>query len=493
MDKTKLVFLMEKIHALAFMNPFGRQRDKTESEIIERLGWVGPLDGGNPIFTDEFNQVLYWVGEAEELLLSGESWSPNSKLEEERLASLAYFSLYHKLVDDLDRLVAEPGDPIRNRKLFARIEGGIRLRQPLVGGGRSPLWEDPAHLFACFYQLRRAFLCLFEEIVGGSEPIRALRMRVWESIFTQDMLSYQQWMHESVGRFPTLVLGPSGSGKEIVARAIGLSRFVPYDVNSGQFASIPRTSFRPVNLSALSETLIESELFGHMKGAFTGAISDHAGIFEKAGRYGTVFLDEIGEVPESIQVKLLRILQSGEFQPIGGSESSYFEGKIIAATHRDMSDEMKSGRIREDFYYRLCGDQVRTVALCEILASKPDELIASVHYICRKLFGMEGAGELASKVVETLVAQVPVKYKWPGNFRELEQAVRNVIVRDEYSVITKESPEPLIEEIYSDTKVTLAEWNRLYASRAFVNAGSYREAARRLGIDQRTLKKIALS
>ena len=84
--------------------------------------------------------------------------------------------------------------------------------------------------------------------------------------FTQDMLSYQQWMHESVGRFPTLVLGPSGSGKEIVARAIGLSRFIPYDSQTGQFASKPRDSFRPVNLSALSETLIESELFGHRQG-----------------------------------------------------------------------------------------------------------------------------------------------------------------------------------------------------------------------------------
>ena len=130
------------------------------------------------------------------------------------------------------------------------------------------MWGNPGHLFSCFYQLRRAFLCLFQEIVGQSDPIRSLRMRVWESVFTQDMLSYQQWMHESVGRFPTLVLGPSGSGKEIVARAIGLSASIPYDPQSSQFASKPRDSFRPVNLSALSETLIESELFGHRKGAY---------------------------------------------------------------------------------------------------------------------------------------------------------------------------------------------------------------------------------
>ena len=288
----------------------------------------------------------------------------------DRMASLAYFSLYHQIVDDLDRLIEGPeGDSIANRKLFRRIEEGITKRSPLIRGMSNPMWGNPGHLFSCFYQLRRAFLCLFQDIVGQSDPIRSMRVRVWESVFTQDMLSYQQWMHESVGHFPTLVLGPSGSGKEIIARAIGLSRFIPYDSHSGQFASKPRDSFRPVNLSALSETLIESELFGHRKGSFTGAIRDHAGIFETAGVHGTVFLDEIGEVPESIQVKLLRLLQSGEFQAIGSEERSFYEGKIIAATHRDLDAEMRAGKIREDFFYRLCGDQVNTVALHEILAS----------------------------------------------------------------------------------------------------------------------------
>ena len=241
-------------------------------------------------------------------------------------------------------------DSILNRKLFKKIESGIERRRSLVRGARSALWEKPEHLFACFYQLRRAFLCLFNDIVGWSDPMRALRVRVWESVFTKDMLSYQQWMHESVGRFPTLILGPTGSGKEIVARAIGLSRFIPYDSKSGQFASNPNKSFCPVNLSALTETLIESELFGHRKGSFTGAMRDHLGIFKTAGQYGTVFLDEIGEVPESIQVKLLRILQSGEFQAIGGDAPSFYEGKIIAATHRDLSMEVRQGRMREDFF-----------------------------------------------------------------------------------------------------------------------------------------------
>ena len=209
--------------------------------------------------------------------------------------------------------------------------------------------------------------------------------------------------------------------------------------------------------------------------------------------HGTVFLDEIGEVPESIQVKLLRLLQSGEFQAIGGDNRSFYEGKIIAATHRDLDAEMRAGRIREDFFYRLCGDQVHTVALHEILASSPDEIIGSVHYICSKLFGPEGARELASRVVDTLREQVPQNYEWPGNFRELEQAVRNVIVRNEYVPVIRGKESNTIEAVYENTEVSLAQWSSTYARKAFENAGSYREAARRLQIDQRTLKKLVES
>jgi DNA-binding NtrC family response regulator len=494
MDKLKLDFLLENIHSLAFVNPFAEQRDEIEGTIISQMGrketpWIR-----NTKFTNDFNQVLYWVEQGEQSLLSGMAKDYESSIRAEQMASLAYFSLYHEHVDDLDALIeSKESDSISNRKLFRKIESGIKRRRSLVKGARSTLWEKPEHLFACFYQLRRAFLCLFNQIVGWSEPMRALRVRVWESVFTKDMLSYQQWMHESVGRFPTLILGPTGSGKEIVARAIGLSRFIPYEPKSGQFESSPNKSFCPVNLSALTETLIESELFGHRKGSFTGAMRDHPGIFKTAGQYGTVFLDEIGEVPESIQVKLLRILQSGEFQAIGGDSPSFYVGKIIAATHRDLSMEVRQGRMREDFFYRLCGDQVNTIALRDILSVNPKEIENSVYYICSKLFGGEGAKELSSKVVDRLRSVIPENYPWPGNFRELEQAVRNIIVHDEFVPLGQGSEiEFDIKQVYANTKLSLNGWSRIYAKKAYENAGSYREAARLLGVDQRTIKKWVL-
>ena len=494
MKESKLSFLLESIHSLAFVNPFANERDEIEGNIISRMGWTENLQETNSRFTEEFNQVLHWVREGERILLMGKDNKFRSVLRAEQKASFAYFSLFHEIIDDLDSLIESRGaDSISNRKLFKKIECGIERRRSLVKGARSALWEKPEHLFACFYQLRRAFLCLFNQIVGWSEPMRALRVRVWESVFTKDMLSYQQWMHESVGRFPTLILGPTGSGKEIVARAIGLSRFIPYEPKSGQFVSSPNKSFCPVNLSALTETLIESELFGHRKGSFTGAMRDHPGIFKTAGQFGTVFLDEIGEVPESIQVKLLRILQSGEFQAIGGDSPSFYEGKIIAATHRDLSMEVRQGRMREDFFYRLCGDQVNTIALKDILSVNSKEIENSVYYICCKLFGEEGAKELSSKVVDRLQSVIPKNYPWPGNFRELEQAVRNIIVHDEFVPLGQGSEiEFDINKVYANTQVSLNGWSQIYAKKAYENAGSYREAARLLGVDQRTLKKWVL-
>ena len=492
MNINDLGFLLTKIDEMAFTNPFGGRRDQLETEILARLGRESSASGGNQLFTRDFNQVLRWIRIGEERLLQGVYKEFVSGSGVERLASLAYFSLYHELVEDLDRLFEDrEGNPVLNRKLFGKIERGIRKRVSLTSPARNPLWENPAHLFACFYQLRRAFQCISREIVGTSKPVRDLRVRVWESVFTQDMLGYQQWMHESVGKFPTLVTGPTGSGKEVVARAIGLSRFIPYDAQSGQFASQPRESFRPVNLSALTETLIESELFGHRKGSFTGAIRDRPGIFKSAGRYGTVFLDEIGEVPESIQVKLLRILQSGEFQSIGEEKNSFFEGKIIAATHRDMKREVRKGRIREDFFYRICGDQVNTVALKDIVKAQPAEIAKSVRFICSKLFGDDAAEELSLRVVDRLGELVPNAYQWPGNFRELEQAVRNVIVRNEFVPVELEDSPCEIERTYLGSEVSLDKWNQLYAAKAYENFGSYREAARRLQVDQRTLKKWA--
>src|SRR6185295_18992997 len=179
-----------------------------------------------------------------------------------------------------------------------------------------PTDHKAPHAFAVLVQLHRAFLSIYEFIIGGSMPIARLRAAVCQSIFSHDMRRYGRVLYRCIGDVPTLILGPSGSGKELVARAIGHSRHVPFDGQSESFSE-ELDDFHPLNLSALAPTLIESELFGHRRGAFSGAVGERSGWLEVCGPSGTVFLDEIGELEGSLQVKLLRVLQSRAFQRVG--------------------------------------------------------------------------------------------------------------------------------------------------------------------------------
>ena len=250
-----------------------------------------------------------------------------------------------------------------------------------IPGRDLPSMHIPEVIFAGFFQIERAFTHIFQKIVGGSMPVARLRAAVWESIFTHDMRRYVQVLYGTMSDLPSLIVGPSGSGKELVARAIALSGYIPFDPNTRRFEAGPAELYVPLNLAALTPTLIESELFGHAKNSFNGA-TERKGWLEKCGDYGAVFLDEIGELDGAIQVKLLRVLETREFQRVGDTETLHFKGKIIAATNRDLAAEMHAGRFRHDLYYRLCADQLAPPSLAEQLADRPDDLADLVRYRC---------------------------------------------------------------------------------------------------------------
>jgi transcriptional regulator with GAF, ATPase, and Fis domain len=242
-----------------------------------------------------------------------------------------------------------------------------------------------------------------------------------------------------------------------------------------------------VNLSALSANLIESELFGHRRGAFTGAVADHAGWLETCTDCGTVFLDEIAELDPPLQVKLLRVLQSRRFQRVGETREREFTGKIIAATNRDLVEERSAGRFRSDLYYRLCADVIRTPTLREQLADSPEDLAHLVELLCTRIVGEAETATLRREVLSWIEKALGASYTWPGNVRELEQCVRNVLVRGEYHPEPVRSSGDLGSELERG-ELSAEDLLRRYCTLVYARTGSYEEAARRLGLDRRTVK-----
>src|SRR5208283_3956675 len=226
-------------------------------------------------------------------------------------------------------------------------------------------------------------------IIGNSMPAARVRASIWQSIFTHDMRRYRRVLYLRIGEFPTLITGPSGTGKELIARAIAGARYVPFDPVRMEFADAAGESFLPINIAALSPTLIESELFGHKRGSFTGAVGDRKGWLEACPASGSVFLDELGEMDLSIQVKLLRVIETRRFSAVGDTALREFRGKLIAATNRELPGKIQAGRFREDLYYRLCADLIRTPSLAEQIHDSPGVLHELLHYMTIRTVGDE--------------------------------------------------------------------------------------------------------
>ena len=405
-------------------------------------------------------------------------------------AAVVIYTLYQRYAD---RLHETHLDPARNGR---RVPYYVSFRRDLdhfLLADRLPLPRriDPAHLFACFYQVRRAFHLIYRHLIGGSAPAARLRAAVWESIFTHDLHRYWRTLHDRMHDVTTLISGPSGTGKELVARAIGLSRYIPFDAQREMFAASPDGSFQALNVSALSPTLIESELFGHRKGAFTGAVQDRVGWLEACPPFGAVLLDEVGEIDASIQVKLLRVLQTRQFQRIGETTPREFKGKLIAATNRDLAAEMRAGRFRADLYYRLCSDLIVTPSLRDQLREAPGELRNLVLFVSERVVGPAGAADLADEVLACVDRDLGPDYPWPGNVRELEQCVRNVLVHKEYRppAALEDAPSDALARAMHEGSLTADELLRRYCTSVYARTGSYQETARRLELDRRTVKR----
>ncbi len=350
---------------------------------------------------------------------------------------------------------------------------------------------DPGHLLAL---LRQALSFSHDEsatdsgtagLIGNSLPMQRLRLQLAQ--------------YANLG-FPVLIEGESGSGKDIVA-----SRCLHQQTERQQ------QPFLALNCAAISPSLLEPTLFGHARGAFTGAATAKAGYFEEAGE-GTLFLDEIGELPADLQPKLLRVLENGEYQRVGETQTRTSKARIVAATNRDLRQEIKAGRFRADLYHRL---SVFTISVPPLRDMGRDRLLLLDHF--RKLYATQA--QCSPFTLDQAAEALWLAYSFPGNVRELRNIVIRLTARHPGQTVT---PDQLLNEFDTSDEVdrnsagtaaennheqrlqavtrhlqtaagidldaTLAAWERSYIEAALeLCAGNVSRAARRLGINRSTL------
>ncbi len=298
----------------------------------------------------------------------------------------------------------------------------------------------------------------FANIIGGDSKMQSV---------------YQQIVDVAQYDFPVHLFGETGTGKELVANAVH---------NESRRGGAP---FVPINCGALPEGLIESELFGHVRGAFSGAIRDKKGRFELADG-GTVLLDEVAELPKLLQVKLLRFLQEGTFEKVGGERTVSVDVRVISATNKDLKQAVQSGTFREDLFYRL---NVIPIHIPPLRERKTDIPMLADHFLNQVAERNEQTAPSLSEAAMALM----MDYPWPGNVRELQNAIQFAIVRCNNKVIT---PDDLPMEL-RQLKVVPAKLGRIRkldiqsVQEALVKTGGNKAgAARELGVGRATLYRF---
>jgi DNA-binding NtrC family response regulator len=305
----------------------------------------------------------------------------------------------------------------------------------------------------------------YEDLVGVSSGMRAV-VEVADTVAPTDVT--------------VLVLGESGTGKELLVRAIH------------RRSRRREKPFMAINCGALAESVLESELFGHVKGAFTGAAAARPGLFEEASG-GTVFLDEVGELPPAVQVRLLRVLQEREVRPVGSNVSHAVDVRVVAATNRDLEKDVAAGKFRQDLYYRL---NVVSIDVPPLRARMSDIPLLAHHFI-RKHAARHGRGV---ESIEPAALAALCAHGWPGNVRELENTIERAVVLcrrpslsvDDLRIPVKPTPpsDPLGRVYDLPLAEAKQEFERSYIRHVLLNSQSAADAARAAGLDRSNFRRL---
>ncbi len=471
----------ETVARAAFANPFGATRD----ELDMAIGGTGPDASPEEVLSAMIDRVRERVTAMQRADRADLRRFDGGR--RETLQTVLLFHLFHRYAEPFDRLIR---DQLDAGDTPCRVPWARNVLEELSRFGFPE--DDAVRFFAIFYQLRRAFYFIKHGLVGSSPSMRNLRRHLWDCVFTHDIRWFEARFWNRMEEFSLLLLGETGTGKGAAAAAVGRSGFIPFDPVRSAFTESFTRNFVAINLSQFSAGLLESELFGHRKGAFTGAVDHHEGIFSRCAPHGVIFLDEIGDVSVPVQIKLLQVLQERIFFPVGSHEPKRFSGRVIAATNRSLNELCRTGGFRDDLYYRLCSDEITIPPLRQRLKEDPAELGYLLDSILSRLAGAVSPRErqLVTKVLEREPGR---DYPWPGNVRELEQAVKRIILTGHYRGRAADRPEEdeagrLAAEIGAGTVAAETLLTR-YCGILYRQHGTYEEVARRTRLDRRTVKK----
>jgi hypothetical protein len=471
----------------AVANPFGCEREMLDVEIARTNAACGA--------DQRINKTLMAV-QARMTALEG---SKGLSIQEyggtdKNLVEFGYwFLVFYKYRKKFDMLIREQLKADKKPGLLqtspVKVSFASEALDFLENRGFSQ--EHAQRFFELCYQLRRAYFFIKQTLAGTGPSMRKLRHDLWCGVFTQNIELYSYYLWDRMEEFSTLILGETGTGKGTAAAAIGRSGHIPFDIKKQRFAESFSKLFLAVNLSGFAETLIESELFGYKKGAFTGAMENYSGVFSRCSPHGSILLDEIGELPGRLQIKLLQVFQERFFYPVGSHKEERFHGRVIAATNRPLEALRNKGGFRDDFYYRLCSDIIVVPPLRQRIQEEPAELDGLIGHLVRRMLG-RSSPEIAGMVRRVIDSQLGPEYPWHGNVRELEQCVRRVLLRNSYAgggFAVREDLGGRLGELLKAGEITAHELVGGYCKLLRQRLGTYEEVARRAGLDRRTVAK----
>ncbi len=471
----------KQVAELAFANPFSSQREQADCALLNiKMGSMDIYDRSEQLQIHLLTQLTK-LQPLDKFRITDYQGTTQASI---KFAWLFY--QFHEFQAEFNQFIDDQraaGDKPIN------LPCAQALSQRFLQANFTP--EETDKFIALFYQLHRGFYFIISAISGNCPAIIELRMRLWNNIFTFNSQWYMDYLCGKMEDFSTLLLGATGTGKTLVAHTIGCSGYIPFDMAKNRFKESFTRSFQAINLSQYPASLLESELFGHKKGAFTGAIDHHEGLFFRCSEHGAIFIDEIGDIDMSTQVKLLNVIQDRVFCPVGSHEKLRFSGRVISATNRNIDQLRQTGEFRNDLYYRLCSDVIRVPSLQQRLQENPAELGHLINRLLQRVTNIP-APLLADSIEKHIRKNVPDYYAWPGNVRELEQCIRRICLTGTCSI----NAETNLNDLHNGFNLTdnAGETSsqvllQRYCRFLYERHNSYEAVARITQLDRRTVRK----